>query len=167
MMIDDDVKDIGYFEKMKKNNYSENGVYRFLSEGFRLCKELGTVLWGLNVNDDYKCYREYQPFSFSSIIYGPMFGLVRNDLRFDERLGLKEDCDYSIQVLNKYRKILRFNKYYYEAGHLIDRGGCSKYRTKKKEADQRDLLIKKWGSKIVKFRGNDTNPIIKVPLGPI
>jgi len=36
-----------------------------------------------------------------------------------------------------------------------------------KEQAQRSLLTKKWGRRIVKFKGNDTNPIVNVPIGGI
>jgi hypothetical protein len=37
-----------------------------------------------------------------------------NDIRYDERIPLKEDYDLSLQHLNKFRKVLRFNKYFYK-----------------------------------------------------
>jgi len=164
LMIDDDVSSIGFFENQIKHKLTESQVYQFIDNGFRMCKELGTMLWGVNLLNDKKAYREYSPFSLSSVILGPFFGVFKNSIRFDETLGLKEDYDYSLQVLNQYRKILRFNKYHYITEHLIGKGGCIAYRTSDSEIEQRQALVKKWGSKIVRFKGKDTNPVITVPI---
>jgi hypothetical protein len=64
LMIDDDVTAIGFFENKIRHNLTESEVYNFIGNGFRMCKEAGTVLWGLNLIFDKKAYREYSPFSF-------------------------------------------------------------------------------------------------------
>jgi len=92
------------------------------------------------------------------------------DIRFDDRLGLKEDYDYSIQVLRKFRKILRFNKYHYVSAHIKKKGGCASYRTMKKEEEQAILFQKKWGKAIVhitrKTQGGNMsiNPVVHCPI---
>jgi hypothetical protein len=165
LMIDDDVTCIGYYEDEERHKFTESQVYEFIKNGFRMCKEAGTVLWGINLLEDKKAYREYSPFSLSSVVLGPFMGIIKtHEVRFDERLGLKEDYDYSLQVLNKFRKILRFNKYHYIVGHLVGQGGCISYRTSKAEMTQRELFEKKWGKSIVRFREKDTNPVIRVPI---
>ena len=167
MMVDDDVSVVGYFDNKIKMKMSERQIYRFIENGFRMVKGIGSVLWGVNLLEDKKAYREYSPFSLSSVVLGCFMGIVRNDLKFDEGLGLKEDFDYSIQVLNKYRKVLRFNKYHYIVDHLVGSGGCTAYRTLSKERQQKKIFIKKWGSGIVKFEEKDMNPIVRVPIAGI
>ena len=85
---------------------------------------------------------------------------------YDERLPLKEDYDLSLQVLQKYHKVLRLNRYSYVTTHLTNAdGGCVDYRTMVREEEQNQLLQKKWGKKIVKYNiEKSINPIIKVPL---
>lgn len=165
VMLDDDIVNVGFWENEEKTILSEPELLDFIKQGFRMAKELGTALWGLNLLEDKKAYREYSPFSFSSVILGPFFGIIKDpELRFDESLGLKEDYDYSLQVLRKYRKLLRFNKYNYLAGHLKIKGGCAAYRTSEKELEQRQRFIEKWGNRIVSFKKNDTNPVIHCPI---
>tara|TARA_R100001463_G_C3475493_1_gene216364 strand:+ start:27 stop:227 length:201 start_codon:yes stop_codon:yes gene_type:complete len=59
-----------------------------------------------------------------------------------------------------------------------NKGGCANYRTLEREKEQYELLLAKWGSKIVrrdngsKSNGNkkasyDINPIINVPIGGV
>lgn len=164
VMIDDDVKAIGYWEDNIDYILEEKEVYSFIERAFAMTKELGTVLWGLNLVTDKKAYREYSPFSLSSVVLGPFLGIIKSKLFFDDTLGLKEDYDFSLQVLLRYRKILRFNKYHYVVGHIRGKGGCISYRNSMKEEMQKERLIDKWGSRIVKFRRRDINPIVTVPI---
>jgi len=132
-----------------------------------MCEEFGTVLWGLNLQSDPRFYREYSPFSFLAPVLGPFSGHVlrENNLRYDERLGLNEDYDYFLQVIRKYRKVLRNNKFFYMAGHLTQKGGCGSHRTLAKEREQAEIMKRKWGSKIVKYDfRKSTNPHVHVPL---
>lgn len=174
LMIDDDIRYIGCFKQGQKRQLSEDEVYHLVANGFRMAKELGTKLWGVNLQSDRKFYREYTPFSFSVVVLGPFMGIIKDpDIRFDERLGLKEDYDYSLQVLKKYRKVLRYNKYHYKARHIEDDGGAATYRTMKKEKEQAKLFQEKWGDDIVKIdretqNGNySINPIVKPPINGI
>lgn len=174
LMIDDDIKYIGMFDKGQAHKLTEEEVYHIIDEGFRMAESLGTKLWGINLQSDRKFYREYTPLSFSSVVLGPFMGIIKDpEIRFDERLGLKEDYDYSLQVLKKYRKILRFNKYHYKAEHIEDSGGAATYRTMKEEQDQAELFLEKWGSDIVKINretqgGNHSiNPIVNPPISGI
>jgi len=114
-----------------------------------------------------------QGFNMSNTVSASFMGFLNNELRFDERLPLKDDYDYCLQNLNKYRKILRFNYACLVKKDHGNLGGCADYRTMSREKDQLKLMQKKWGSKIVKLdttqRGKkkknfDLNPIIKAPI---
>ena len=171
LMLDDDIKQFGYYEKNEYFKVDRNKLKDFFSGMFDMCKEAKTVLWGLNLQSDKKFYREYSPFSLSSVVLGPCFGIIKDKaIRFDDSLGLKEDYDYSIQVLKKYRKILRFNKYHYVSDHITKKGGCSVYRTSEKEIQQAEAFQRKWGSNIVRIKrktqgGNmSINPVVSCPI---
>lgn len=171
VMLDDDISSIGHFENGVRINLKEDEIYNFIENSFRMTEELGTKLWGVNLLEDPRSYRTFAPFSLTNVILGPFMGIIKDkSIKFDERLGLKEDYDYSIQVLRKYRKILRFNKYHYSCGHITMKGGCATYRTSEAERKQAKLFQKKWGSKIVKIERKTTagnvsiNPLIKVPI---
>ncbi|NCD40572.1 MAG: hypothetical protein EOL88_00620 [Bacteroidia bacterium] len=174
VMLDDDIRQFGYYENLEMFMMTEQEVYDLFENNFRMAKELGTKLWGVNLQSDKKFYREYSPFSFSSVILGPCMGIIKDeDIRFDERLGLKEDYDYSIQALRKFRKVLRFNKYHYVSAHIKKKGGCASYRTMKKEEEQAILFQKKWGHNVVEIKrkiqgGNlSINPIVRIPINGI
>jgi hypothetical protein len=134
--------------------------------------------WGIQVNPDKQCYREYTPFSLTSYVASPFGVHLGHSIRYDERLSLKEDYDFTLQFLNQYRKILRVNKYFYKVKQMEQEGGCAVYRNVGEEKRQLELLQKKWGKKIVKFdtlgnsrshssnkiRRFDVNPVIIVPI---
>lgn len=172
LMMDDDIREVGYFQAGLLHRVGEKYFLEFVENMFQMCQEAETVLWGINVSYDSKFYREYSPLSLSSIVLGPFMGIrnVDNELRFEERLSNKEDYDYAIEVLRKYRKILRNNKWYYICGHITNEGGIVGMRNWDNEWEKAKLLQSKWGSKIINFnrkthRGNITiNPVVKIPI---
>lgn len=171
VMVDDDIKKIVFFESRKKKVFNPEESYQFLEKGFELAKEFNVKLWGVNLVNDPSAYRDFSPFSLSNVVLGPFSCFLDMDLRYDERLSLKEDYDMAIQVLNKYRKILRINFVHYECSHQNLSGGCSIYRTRNRELEQFELLQKKWGNKIIqrdKAKSNsviqDINPIVRIPI---
>lgn len=168
VMVDDDVAEIGYHEDVERYPIGLIAIMDFLANGFRMAEELGTILWGINLQADPQFYREYSPFSFLSPVLGPFSCHIIDDIesiRYDERLGLNEDYDYALQVAHKYHKIFRNNKYYYIAGHLTEVGGCGAYRILDDEREQSEIMLKKWGDKVVSYDfKKTTNPRVRIPL---
>jgi len=172
LIIDDDIEAIKVWDiKNNKPILIDVNVVEFIEKGFDLCEQFGCTLWGVNILGDKGSYREYTPFSLNNTVSGSFMGFLNNELTFDETIPLKEDYDFCIQTLNKYRKLLRLNY-----AHLIkkdhkNKGGCADYRTVNKEVEQMDLFIKKWGSKIVRVdkkkenkKTPDINPIVNIPI---
>lgn len=176
-IVDDDLKGIYHFEKAKHNNFGYE-KYLVKSEEFEsfiykhtvMCKEFGFYLWGVNLNKDSRSYRHTAPISTNSIILGPFScHLKGGDIRYDERIPLKEDYDLAIQHLNKHRGILRLNKFHYDCKQSVQAGGCAAIRNYQTEQSQFELLVSKWGSDIVRLdktskKKFDYNPIIKIPI---
>lgn len=165
VMLDDDISYFGFYEHAELQKMPAEAIEERFENFFEMAKDCGTVLWGVNLLADKMAYRQYSPLSLSSVILGPCMGITKEcPIRFDETLGLKEDYDFSLQVLNRYRRVLRFNKYHYLAKHKDMSGGCSAYRTKLREAQQMALFVKKWGSAIVKWKAGDINPQVNCPI---
>ena len=177
VIMEDDVNYIGYYENLKLHKLNEKELFNFIEKYSILCEDFGFKLWGVNLNSDPQCYREYSPFSTNSVILGPFCCFLKgNKTRYDENLPLKEDYDIALQNLNEYRGILRVNKAHYVCEQSTNKGGCASYRNLQKEQEQLLLLQKKWGTKIVKIdnadkshKSNKTkkidyNPIIKIPI---
>lgn len=167
IMIDDDVKGLYRVEDRKWEQLSLEEVKEKCQQWAQEAYHLGTPLFGVNTNNDRGSYREYSPISFLSPILGSFFGIIKegNDIRFDERLSLNEDFDYYLQVIRKHHKALRWNKYHYKAAHIKGLGGCCSYRTTEEEKRQAEIMLRKWGSDVVRYNfARSTNPIIKTPI---
>jgi hypothetical protein len=177
VILDDDMRGIFYHEGGERIKIQTESFKKWIALKTETAFEFGAKLWGVNINPDYLGYREYAPIGTTSFIGGP-FGCFLSgfNCRYDEALPLKEDYDITIQCLKKYRIAVRFNKYHYDVKQSKQAGGCAAYRNAKFEMEQLVALQKKWGSKIVRFDGNensaskkkrailDYNPIIKVPI---
>jgi hypothetical protein len=79
--------------------------------------------------------------------------------RFDERLSLKEDYDFTLQHIQMYGKCIRYQKFLYTFQHYKNVGGAVDYRTENKEIENINYLMAKWGSKI-KLNPKRKNEII-------
>lgn len=181
LLIDDDMSGIYYWEKKEAVKLRTEEIIPFLQKYSLIAKEIGAKLWGININRDKQVYREYTPFSMKSYIGGPFQCFLKgNELRYDERLPLKEDYDMTIQQCNRYRKVFRVNKYFYAVKQAEQEGGCATYRSIARERKQFELLQKKWGKHIIKAdrgksrshntkkqRGYDINPIIRIPIAGV
>lgn len=178
IITDDDLSWIGRYNGNKHKKLSEQEAIEQIENSFLLAEELGVPFWGMNCIPDKGAYREYTPFSFNNYIGGPFQGFILPDfdLRYDERLYLKEDYDMTLQVCNKWRKALRVNYLNYNVKQQEGVGGCSDFRNLGVENEQFELLQKKWGSNIVKKDNSnksgkgklyDINPILKVPINGV
>lgn len=168
LMVDDDYEYLGSWEGGRDRRMSPEDIRGLMVDGFRMVRELGTCLWGVNVQVDRRFYREYTPFGITSPVLGPFLALTGDrptDLRFDEDLWLKEDYDFSLRVLHRFHRILRFNRVHYRVDHQNATGGVVTHRNMAEEKAQMLRLQQRWGSDVVKLElHRSINPIIKVPL---
>lgn len=179
VIIDDDMNHMGYYEELKKHRLPTEDFMAFVEKYTVMAQDIGAKMWGVNVNSDPQCYRNCSPFSTISYVGGPFGCFLRgNECRYDETLPLKEDYDMTIQQLNKYRVLLRVNKYHYAVKQSEQSGGCAAMRNFAREKEQLELLQKKWGKRIVRLdtldRNHkrkkdrittfDYNPVIRVPI---
>lgn len=178
-IIDDDMRRIGYHENHQMIFLkTEEEIYKFIQKYTDLAEDWGIKFWGINVNKDPQSYWVGTPFSLAVYIGSPFGVHFKHDVRYDEKFSLKEDYDFILKFLNKYRKALRVNKFFYNVKQVEQTGGCATYRNLEREMSQIDLLIKKWGSKIVKTenlssshshltyrkRRFDINPYLHIPI---
>ena len=171
-IIDDDIKGFTYWQNQIQLRLAGDELMEHLESMFDLAESWGVTFFGVNPAIDKGSYREYTPFALKSYISGSFNGFINCDLWFDETIPLKEDYDMTLQVLNKYRKALRFNAYGLDKDDHGNKGGCADYRTIVKEKEQMYLFQRKWGSKIVRQdkaskQAYDLNPIIKAPIGGV
>jgi hypothetical protein len=178
--MDDDVFDFMRWEgEVKIPLVGRESWDEFLSRGTLMAMEIGAFMWGVNLSNDKQIYRQYTPFSLSSPVLGPFsVQIPGSEPRYDLGLPLKQDYDLFIQHMNRYRKVLRWNRYFYMARIAEQPGGTSVHRSMAKEVADFEALRRKWGSKIVRRdtgtgghkkettrkRAFDFNPIIRIPI---
>lgn len=168
VMMDDDLDEVGYHEEMKQHPMTPPEILAFLEMGYQMAEDLGVHLWGINLQADPQFYRQYTPVSFLQPILGTFSCHLRPDIQYDEGLFLNEDYDLFLKQINRNRKCLRLNKYYYKADHLDRSGGCASYRIKDFEIEQSKIMIRRWGNHVVKYNfKKSTNPVIYVPIGGV
>lgn len=183
VMIDDDVRCLmmteggEYFERNGRAKQMipldpEDALNVFISTA-NLAYQWDCPMFGFNLNTDGRNYQQYKPFSLTQPILGPCCGHLDHDLFYDPEMDLKEDYDISIQALNKYRKILRFNKFAVDAEHKDNSGGCVSYRTLEREAKACKAIERKWGTKIIHYnteKGKYTsylNGVVNIPINGV
>lgn len=155
IQVDDDALSFHMFEGGKMRKFIDpQKIHEIIDNQFQLCEDWGLKAWGFSLAADYKFYREYTPFSTQGVIGANIIGIIKNELRFDERLKVKEDYDYSMQHIAKYKGVLRCMKYGIDVVHLTNEGGCVAYRTKDTEMEAYNVLVQKWGRKVVKLQNN-------------
>lgn len=169
VMMDDDVRYLSRTSARECRPLNADHAMQFLENGFIMAEDIGAYLWGMQVTPDRLLYCEYTPFSTQAPVLATVCcHRAGTELRYDERIPLKEDYDFYLQNLKRYRKVLRFNMYHYHPEHIIGEGGCIAYRTMERERECADLLVKKWGSRIVRVDfDRSLNPIIKPPLAGV
>lgn len=178
LLLDDDLKGVYRFENNQANMIQTDDFLGFVDKYSLLCSEFGFYFWGLNVNPDKQNYREYTPFSTVSYIGGPFqCHLKGSEIRYDEKLFLKEDYDMTLQHCDRYRGALRLNAFHYQAKQSVNVGGQANFRNRDIEEEQNLLLQMKWGGDIVKRdlsdrshnskkkkKHVDYNPVINIPI---
>lgn len=179
LMVDDDVKGLSMSEKGSRRRLKQNialtpsQAQRVIMDGFNMAQQWRCVLWGVNVNTDGRNYQQYKPFSLTQMVLGPFQGHLQHDLYFDERMGTKDDYDFNLQALAKYRKILRLNKYAYDCLHGSNAGGIVSSRSQEREIKYCRAIMKKWGERVIKYRipprkmGDLLNGRVNVPISGV
>jgi len=186
LMLDDDVKRIMMTEGVHKTIRGKYGfkasektvmtpdqAQMVIEQGFNLAYQWGCVLWGINVNTDGRNYQQYKPFSLSQVVLGPFQGHLDHPLRYDERMGTKDDYDFSLQVLHRYKKILRINKYAYDCAHGVNSGGIVSTRSMERETAYCRAIERKWGRRIISYplkakkMGDLLNGRVNIPIAGV
>tara|TARA_R110002012_G_scaffold171535_1_gene336336 strand:+ start:1435 stop:2151 length:717 start_codon:yes stop_codon:yes gene_type:complete len=164
IQVDDDARSFHKYEKTKLVRFTDpERIDTILNTMFLITEEIGFKVWGLAMAADYKFYRPYSPFTTQGVVGANIIGIINNPLRFDERLRVKEDYDYSMQHIYKYGGVVRTHKFGIDVIHLTNEGGCVGYRTKEVELQAYDTLLNKYGPSVVKFQDNKNFVRMKSP----
>lgn len=166
IFIDDDVDCImahtKHIDGRKDYEKTEDEFY-FLCENFsRMALEWGLGMWGFHFTPDPMSYHEYAPFRTLSYLDGGIQGFVKNELRYDEVLTVKEDVDMFLQNVQRFHGAMRIDRYYLKKKSFEGKGGSQEFRKENVEKEQFQMMQRKWGSDIIrpnKPKGNKTSGI--------
>ena len=149
IQLSDDIKEV------KTNPSGESvdleSVVEELAEKFK--KTTGVYLLGIPPTDN--------PFFAKAIVskntfcIGDLFFSKPNPLRFDEKLTLKEDYDYTLQHIATFGGVVRSNDLLAEYKHYSNSGGAVEVRSTPNEQRNIAYLKSKWGAAI---RDNPRRP---------
>ena len=154
LIIDDDVSTLmahNILENRKDYEIDEELFYELCEDFTLLAKEWGCGMWSFGLNSDRFSYITYTPFKTHSYLDGGLQAFVKKDnIRYDEKLTVKEDVDMFLQQIQKYHKALRCDKYYWKKKSFEGKGGSQAFRSEKTEKEQFRIMQKKWGSDIIR-----------------
>lgn len=153
MIIDDDITTLRRhnIETGKDEDVEEEILYELVEDYTQLAYNWGCGMWSFGLNSDRFSYGCFMPFKLHSYLDGGLQGFCRkDDIRYDERLTVKEDVDMFLQQLYKYHKALRVDKYYWQKKSFEGSGGSQEFRVGNVEKEQFKIMQKKWGSKVIR-----------------
>lgn len=124
--IDDDFEGMAYFaDGFTQRLVEPERIYQVIERLAVMAKDAQTPLFVTLGVPDIRKYKRSEPFSlFSTLKIGAYGLLLDNDLRFDERMVMKQDIDMCLQVLLHYRFFVQENRYsFYYRPTMNNRGG--------------------------------------------
>ena len=148
LFLDDDISKVGEFTvidgKPKSTKLEWNDFFKKVKYFFTLCRTQGIYLFGMAPTCNPLNWRKN--ITYNTFIIGCACGVITTDLRFDESLLLKEDYDFTLQHVKKFRRTLRIDKLWVDAKHYAKSGGCTEYRNDILEGAAVSRLKEKWGT---------------------
>lgn len=150
IIIDDDLKKIEF--ALSKNN-KDNVPITFKTAVRKMYEAMVEVpqcyLCGTASTNNAFFFNPMKPISLTHFI-GGWFMIIKNgtDLRFDPKIKLKEDYDYTLQHITKYGGAIRCNFILADFAHFSNKGGVVDYRTEELEQETIAYLKKKWNGLI-------------------
>lgn len=144
LMLDDDIGGVYklLIKKLKRLNNEE--IKEFIEYAFNLTQKYNAKLWGIYpIKNPFFMNHKIQTRGF---IIGSFSGHIKNKLRFDVGLELKEDYDYTIKHLIKYGRVIRFDNVTAQIKHYTNKGGCVETRKMNKHLEKEccNKLLKKY-----------------------
>lgn len=162
VMMDDDLEKIFWIDTREKVEEAE--FYDLIEMGFELCADYNAGLFGFNW-DSQPIHLDGRPLTFNKIFFNT-FGIVKSELRFDEKLLRADDADFWVQHTMRDQRTIRFN--YLKAEYAIKKKNQSGGIGFKVEMKKENLYLqKKWPPGIIRLDDNYQMKITKSPYGDL
>ena len=158
VMIDDDIKKLGYVKRNERNvNHislkNEDFWIDEFTKYFELTEQLDYKIWGVTTDDSTRSAYSYKPIMFKTYALGSIMGIVNDkEYMFDEEFKVKEDYELCLRHIKEKGGILGIKYLYWANHHYKEDGGCKDYRTVKMEKECIKKLIDKYPGMIAKIK---------------
>jgi len=179
MQLDDEFRYLAYLmtrragSKMARVTDAGHQLDIFCHDAL-VAREMPTGAFGYALGGRPQQRRVYDPFHLRKCALGGCFGILDKELRYDENLLVHEDVDFSLQVIAKYKVMLRDDRWFAVQYAAENRavgtpGGLSEVRCEEVTTWTARYLQSKWGKSVVDpgrsgWQGKvDGGLIIKVP----
>lgn len=146
LQLSDDLKKVK--KAHSKTHTQEIQLIDAVNEICFIGKKTGAKLCGVAPTSNPYFYNPEKPYKNKAFIVGDMILVFPCEVRFDEKMRLKEDYDFTLNHLKKYGKVLRVDNILAEFMHRSNKGGAVSYRTSQMENESIAYLKKKWGKAI-------------------
>lgn len=159
-VIDDDLTKI----KRKKEaiDLPSNEALELLDKIHIMAKDMDIKYAGVDYSLDNMKLKDFQPFSFTKVIFGGALIDATDNIRYDEQFRINEDVEFWVQKMNLNRRLLKDNQYamvfYGEDGGKDSVIGY----TEDDRKHYADMINNKWGKKIMVW--NKTRFEFKIPI---
>tara|TARA_R110000803_G_scaffold127352_1_gene194805 strand:- start:48 stop:764 length:717 start_codon:yes stop_codon:yes gene_type:complete len=159
-IIDDDLTKI----KRKKEaiDLPSNEALELLDKIHIMAKDMNIKYAGVDYSLDNMKLKDFQPFSFTKVIFGGALIDATDNIRYDEQFRINEDVEFWVQKMNLNRRLLKDNQYamvfYGEDGGKDSVIGY----TEDDRKHYADMINNKWGKKIMVW--NKTRFEFKIPI---
>jgi hypothetical protein len=153
LMFDDDVEKFyrlglkGLKKSLVEMNPEE--IKTFVEDAFNKIEKFETKLWGIYpVENAFYMSQKLNPKGF---IIGTVSGIIKSQLRYDPEVSFKEDYDFTIQHILKFKKVCRFENITVKAGHYSNAGGVCQQRKEnpEREGEVAERLMQKYPGVVI------------------
>ena len=141
IQVSDDLKGVKVRSGIGAQAWTFEHVYRRFNVGFFEGNERAHLQGVAPTSNPYFVHKT---FTFDGFVVGDLIAVKPCDLRFDTGLKLKEDYDYTLQHLERFRRVIRHNDILCEFAHRTNKGGAVDFRTAEREQEAIAFLKKKW-----------------------
>jgi len=148
IMLDDDIEGFYYVNDIKARRI-RNPLFieAVLENTYINAVDSGATLFGISQSGDPRKYNPQFPFNLSTWV-GAIVGVIGRDFRWDERLKIRTDVDYSLQVLSKKRFVWVESRYAFFSRKDYGTGGSTVIRTSSQITTDKNYVKRKWGANV-------------------
>jgi len=150
VMLDDDAKNVGYIQRLKRNvkhhKIKDEGFWteEFLRY-FDMTEQLNYKIWGIKTESSSKSSYPYKPIITKTYALGSCMGIINDgEYYFDESYKVKEDYELCMRHIRDKGGLFGVRYVHWENEHWTTDGGCKDYRTVEMEREAIKKLIKQY-----------------------